>query len=191
MRFEGCFVIISERFTGISIMKFNNSFLLSCGSIAIILLALPLWLHAAPIRNVILCIGDGMGPEQVKAARCYVGTNLFFEAFPYQSSMTTWSANSPITDSGASGTAMATGHKVNNEVISMQIPGDGRNWKLCSNILSDEVNLLAWSQLHISPMPHPLSSVHMKPAAIIIPALHMTICTIQNRMSSSVGVPTV
>lgn len=30
---------------------------------------------AAPIRNVILCIGDGMGPEQVYAASCYAGTN--------------------------------------------------------------------------------------------------------------------
>lgn len=81
--------------------------------------------EAAPIRNVILCIGDGMGPEQVKAARCYAGTNLFFESFPYQSTMTTASASSSITDSAASATAMATGVKVNDYVISLRTPGDG------------------------------------------------------------------
>lgn len=85
----------------------------------------PLLIWSAPVRNIILCIGDGMGTEHVKAAHCYAGTNLVFEAFPYQSTMTTWSANSAVTDSGASGTAMATGVKVNNEVISLQIPGDG------------------------------------------------------------------
>ena len=80
--------------------------------------------HGAPIRNVILCIGDGMGPEQVKAARYYAGTNLFFETLPYQSTMTTHSTNSSVTDSAAAATAMATGIKVNNYVISLRIPGD-------------------------------------------------------------------
>ncbi|MEN7973473.1 MAG: alkaline phosphatase [Verrucomicrobiota bacterium] len=81
--------------------------------------------QAGSIRNIILCIGDGMGPEQVKAARFYVGTNLFFESFPYQSTMTTQSASSSITDSAAAATAMATGVKVNNYVISLRTPGDG------------------------------------------------------------------
>ncbi|MBL7012235.1 MAG: alkaline phosphatase [Kiritimatiellales bacterium] len=80
---------------------------------------------AAPIRNIILCIGDGMGPEQVKAARYYAGTNLFFETFPYQSTMITDSADNPVTDSAASATAMASGQKVNNGVISLSLPGDG------------------------------------------------------------------
>ncbi len=84
---------------------------------------------SAPPKNVILCIGDGMGFEQVKAASIYAtgkeGT-LCFESFPYKTSMTTHSANAAVTDSAASGTAIATGHKVNNKVLSMQIPGDGR-----------------------------------------------------------------
>ena len=80
---------------------------------------------AAPIRNIILCIGDGMGPEQVKAARYYAGTNLFFETFPHQSTMTTGSADDSVTDSAASATAMASGQKVNNGVISLSLPGDG------------------------------------------------------------------
>ena len=79
---------------------------------------------AAPIRNVIVCIGDGMGPGQLEAARCYAGTNLFFEGFPCQGRMTTWSAGGNVTDSAAAATAMATGRKVNNGVISLAIPGD-------------------------------------------------------------------
>ncbi len=81
--------------------------------------------YAGSIRNVILCIGDGMGPEQVKAARLYNGADLFFESFPYKTTMSTASANSSVTDSAAAATAMATGIKVNNGVISVQLPGDG------------------------------------------------------------------
>ena len=79
--------------------------------------------------NVIFCIGDGMGFEKVKAAGMYaygeVGT-LSFEAFPYQGEVMTHSADSPTTDSAAAATAMATGFKVNNGVISTALPGDGR-----------------------------------------------------------------
>ncbi|MFQ6035677.1 MAG: alkaline phosphatase, partial [Sedimentisphaerales bacterium] len=79
-------------------------------------------------KNVIFFIGDGMGFEQVKAAGMYAhgqaGT-LSFELFPYNGQLTTYAANSPITDSAAAGTALATGVKVNNRVISMAYPGDG------------------------------------------------------------------
>ena len=85
----------------------------------------------APISptNVIFCIGDGMGFEKVKAAGMYAhgeaGT-LSFEAFPYRGEATTHSADSPTTDSAAAATAMATGFKVNNGVISTALPGDER-----------------------------------------------------------------
>lgn len=79
-------------------------------------------------KNVFFFIGDGMGFEQVKAAGMYAngeaGT-LPFEAFPYQAEMITYSADNPVTDSAAAGTALATGSKVNNGVISMAYPGDG------------------------------------------------------------------
>lgn len=80
---------------------------------------------AAPVRNVILFIGDGMGAGQVAAARCFAGTNLFFEGFPFQSRMTTADAGGGITDSAAAATAMATGRKVSGGVVSLAIPGDG------------------------------------------------------------------
>ena len=79
---------------------------------------------ATQVRNVIVCIGDGMGEGQVEAARCYVGTNLFFESFPFRSRMTTLDAGGTITDSAAAATAVATGRKVYNGVVSLALPGD-------------------------------------------------------------------
>ena len=79
-------------------------------------------------RNVILLIGDGMGLEHVKAAGMYeygLAGTLLFEAFPYQGQVTTYSADSSVTDSAAAATAIATHTKVNNGVISVRLPGDG------------------------------------------------------------------
>jgi alkaline phosphatase len=91
---------------------------------------------AAPItstivpRNLLLFIGDGMGLAQVRAAGMYrygqAGT-LLMENLPYTATMTIYSADNAVTDSAAAGTAMATGHKVDNGVISQAIPGDGRD----------------------------------------------------------------
>ncbi|OGS12354.1 MAG: hypothetical protein A2234_07785 [Elusimicrobia bacterium RIFOXYA2_FULL_58_8] len=85
---------------------------------------------AAPVfsypKNIIFMIGDGMGPEQIRAAGMYAnglpGT-LGFELFPDSGTVTTYSANNAVTDSAAAATAMATGVKVNNYVVSMAPPG--------------------------------------------------------------------
>jgi len=106
-------------------MMSSHSILVFANVCLLLILGVPNHLSAAPIRNVILCIGDGMGPEQVKAARLYAGTNLFFESFPYRTIMETASASSTVTDSAAGATAMATGIRVNNGVISLKLPGDG------------------------------------------------------------------
>lgn len=76
-------------------------------------------------RNIILMIGDGMGYQHVNAASYYLtgaAGNLSFERF-YKCGVTTYSANNPITDSAAAATAMATGHKVNNNVVSQAPDG--------------------------------------------------------------------
>lgn len=76
-------------------------------------------------KTVILMIGDGMGPEQVKAARMYLGEKLSFETFPHQGYVTTRSASHKVTDSAAAATSMASGIKVANGVIGLRLPGDG------------------------------------------------------------------
>ncbi len=74
--------------------------------------------------NIILFIGDGTGLEQIKAGGYFIGSNLYFEAWT-NAQVKTYSADSPVTDSAAGATAIATGHKVNNGVISVALPGDG------------------------------------------------------------------
>lgn len=88
------------------------------------MLALAVGVQAEP-KNIIFYIGDGMGFEQVEAARCYLGQPMSFEGFPHQAECTTYSASSSVTDSAAAGTALATGFKVNDGVVSMAYPGDG------------------------------------------------------------------
>lgn len=85
--------------------------------------------ESAP-KNIILMIGDGMGDEHVIASGMYangVHGSLAFESAPYQALMKTYSANSSVTDSAASATAMATGKKVNNGVVSVDRPGNGQS----------------------------------------------------------------
>ncbi|HNY28834.1 MAG TPA: alkaline phosphatase [Candidatus Sumerlaeota bacterium] len=92
---------------------------------------------ATPPHNVIFFIGDGMGPEQVRAARLYNGGALSFEDFPNRGCARTYSANNSVTDSAAAGTALATGVKVNNGVVGMRIPGARQ----------DILNMVEWSKI--------------------------------------------
>jgi alkaline phosphatase len=70
-------------------------------------------------KNVILLIGDGMGLAQVTLARLSLGEALMMDSMPSGGLAKTHSANSTITDSAAAGTALATGYKTNNGMISV------------------------------------------------------------------------
>lgn len=72
-------------------------------------------------RNIIIFIGDGMGPEQIKAGEFFSGRSDSFKAFSQHAKVSTYSANSSITDSAASATAISGGKKVNNGVISQNL----------------------------------------------------------------------
>lgn len=66
-------------------------------------------------KNVILIIGDGMGVPQVYASVvAAMGNNSAFLRFPYSGFSRTYSRNKYRTDSAAGGTALTTGHKVDN-----------------------------------------------------------------------------
>ena len=81
-------------------------------------------LHATQVKNVILMIGDGMGPTQIKAGELYKGTELTMQKFPYMTKVETRSANDEITDSAAAATAMATGVRTNNGMIGKNPLGE-------------------------------------------------------------------
>jgi len=74
-------------------------------------------------RNVVLMIGDGMGVAHVTAAMV-VGGPLNMERMPEGGFVTTHAANTFLTDSAASGTALATGHKTNNGMVSVTPDGE-------------------------------------------------------------------
>ncbi len=77
------------------------------------------------IRNVILCIGDGMGLSQITLASMKAGGatgRLCLERMPVTGLVRTYSASSRVTDSAAAATAMATGIKTNNGMIG-RTPG--------------------------------------------------------------------
>jgi alkaline phosphatase len=99
----------------------------TCLLILVVVLVLLGQVSWAGVKNVVLMIGDGMGFEQVKAASLYAygrEGSLSFEKY-YRGEMTTHSANSYLqdshaTDSAAAVTAMATGQKVDNSVLSQK-----------------------------------------------------------------------
>jgi alkaline phosphatase len=84
----------------------------------------------SPAGSVILFIGDGMGPQIVSIAKIYSERSLGAElnmvnlantgTAGYQ---TTHAADRLVTDSAASGTALATGKKTNNGVVGMSPRG--------------------------------------------------------------------
>lgn len=70
-------------------------------------------------KNVVMIIGDGMGPAQVYSLIMTSDSPTAFERFQYSGFSVTKSANKPITDSAAGGSAIAVGQKSNNGNIGM------------------------------------------------------------------------
>jgi len=79
------------------------------------------------VKNVILMIGDGMGLVQVSAAWVANHGKLNIDNCTTTGFSRTWCANRLITDSGAAGTAMATGNKTNYHCISVDPQGNKLN----------------------------------------------------------------
>lgn len=74
-------------------------------------------------RNIILFIGDGMGPAHVTAAKFARGEKFQMGRFPVVGMVTTQAANVTVTDSAAAATAYATGTKTNYEWVSVDPSG--------------------------------------------------------------------
>lgn len=70
-------------------------------------------------KNVIFLIGDGMGLSHITAARVANGGLLYLDQFPVTGLNSTHSASDFVTDSGAGGTALATGKKTYNGAIGI------------------------------------------------------------------------
>lgn len=89
---------------------------------------------AAAPKYVFMFIGDGLGAAQRQAAEYYLAeqkkdpkVKLLMNTFPVAGINTTYAADTLVTDSAAAGTALATGHKTNNDIIA-KLP-NGQNLK--------------------------------------------------------------
>ena len=64
-----------------------------------------------PVKNVIFLIGDGMGLDQVYATMLQTGQPMSLERAQFVGLQKTYCSTNKVTDSAASGTALATGTK--------------------------------------------------------------------------------
>ena len=79
-------------------------------------------------KNVIIMIGDGMGANDIVLTEknkngCF-DFGLVLNQIKYTGYATTHSNNSSVTDSAASGTALATGYKTNNGILGLSPDGE-------------------------------------------------------------------
>lgn len=83
--------------------------------------------YTAP-KNVILIIGDGMGPNDITLAETYAqgvyDYGLVVNKLPHHGLVTTHSASDAVTDSAAAATALSTGVKTNNGTIGKDPEGN-------------------------------------------------------------------
>jgi len=95
--------------------------------LVILSMAIAIWLpvesFAAGPKNVFYFIGDGLSTTQRRAPEEVLGKTLLMNTFPAVGMYTTYCLDSTITDSAAAGTALATGHKTNSGVISVDPKG--------------------------------------------------------------------
>ncbi len=74
-------------------------------------------------RNIILMVGDGMGPEHVWAAWACNGGRLHLMRLPVVGYVQTSSASHAVTDSAAAGTAIACGARTANGTVGQSPEG--------------------------------------------------------------------
>ncbi|MDK2951935.1 MAG: alkaline phosphatase [Kosmotogales bacterium] len=91
-----------------------------------VLLVVSTVIFAAAPKYVFYFIGDGLGASQRQIAEYYYrhitdddDAKLVMNQFPVAGINTTYSADTLVTDSAAAGTALATGYKTNNGMISV------------------------------------------------------------------------
>jgi alkaline phosphatase len=79
-----------------------------------------------PVENVVLLVGDGLGLAQTEAARwAAFGTRgrFVFERFPVVGLTATGAIDSPVTDSAAAATALATGVATRKDAVGVSAEG--------------------------------------------------------------------
>ena len=100
-------------------------------------------------RNVLLFVGDGMGPNTVTAARIYQGgesSRLVFDDFPHVGLLKTYAVDRQVPDSACTATALFSGVKGNYETVGVDANVKFRD---CAASLRESYrvsSILAWAQ---------------------------------------------
>lgn len=97
-------------------------------NVLILFVCAPSALRAQEAKSGIFFIGDGMGPAQVTAGRIFKGNardgKLTLDSLDHVAMVRTYAYDAMVTDSAASATALATGHKAKNRAISVDPKGN-------------------------------------------------------------------
>jgi alkaline phosphatase len=104
-------------------------------------------------KNVIFLVADGYGATSIDATRMFVNGNtapLAFEAMPHRAWVSTHNARNEVTDSAAAGTALATGQKVDDAVVSVALPGNGADLKTALEVQKARGKRIAVVTTHTS-----------------------------------------
>ncbi len=91
------------------------------------------------VKNVIVIIGDGMGITHVRASEQWSG-ELIMTQLPNIGAITTLTREEIYTDSGAGGTALATGYKTTKLFVSMD--AEGNELKTMSDLAREQGKLV-------------------------------------------------
>lgn len=99
---------------------------------------------SVPVKNIVLMIGDGMGANHMKVTEDYYGEPLFIETLSYAcGEVTTYSADSEVTDSAAAATALSCGVKTNNGMVAMNADGNLTNMTEYMHSIGKRVGVVA------------------------------------------------
>ncbi|XP_045774165.1 alkaline phosphatase [Maniola jurtina] len=99
-------------------------------------------------KNVILFIGDGMGPNTVTATRIYKGGEshkLSYEMFPHVGLLKTYSADKMVPDSSSTATALLCGVKVNQYTVGVDSTVKHKDCDASLNPNAHLDSLAAWA----------------------------------------------
>lgn len=86
------------------------------------------------VENVILLIGDGMGENHLEWTKDELGIDLVMDDMPLRGYSKTKSANSPITDSAAGGTALSSGIRTGNNYVGVYFADPLQTYSTPTNI---------------------------------------------------------
>nr|XP_014289943.1 alkaline phosphatase, tissue-nonspecific isozyme-like isoform X2 [Halyomorpha halys] len=98
-------------------------------------------------KNVIIFVGDGMGPNTITASRIHMGgesSYVAWERFPHMGAIKTYAADRQVPDSANTATALFTGIKTNMGMLSVD-PSVKLND--CEGSLIEENRLISVAQL--------------------------------------------